>query len=208
MAKERENEEDEEFKEDTSEINDSNESKISNCKIEKAFIISLLAKQFSLKVTQAVIFSINTYKQDIITVGNKNQKKFKDRWNYCNNIPMLSLFGANHRLPLFHMAKHFIWLNETKKRINEFTIGYMINPGLNINKAFREKVGKCMYTSFGEITQPFIKPTLLKNNTSVLFLIIFYEKRAYNPKKAFRVLSCDIYTIIKNYVCIDYLACK
>ena len=60
--------------------------------------------------------------------------------------------------------------------------------------------------SFGEITQPFIKATLLKNNTSMLAFIIFYETIAYN--KAYRVLSCVIYTIIKNYVCIDYLACQ
>ena len=73
LAKERENEEDEEFKYDTPEINDTNESKISKVKTEEALIISLLAKTFSLKVTQAVIFSINTYEQDIIAVGNENK---------------------------------------------------------------------------------------------------------------------------------------
>ena len=65
-----------------------------------------------------------------------------------------------------------------------------------------------MYTTFGEVTQPFIKSILKKRNTSVLALIIFYDTRADNPKKYFIVLSCVIYTIIKNYVCIDYLACK
>ena len=74
------------------------------------------------------------------------------------------------------MAKRFIWLNETKQLINEFTIGYMIHPGLNISKAFREQVEKCMYTTFGEITQPFINATLEKYNTSVLELIFIYEK--------------------------------
>ena len=84
----------------------------------------------------------------------------------------------------------------------------MINPALNVNKSFREQVEKCMYTTFGEITQPFIKSTLSKNSTSVLASIMFYEIRADNPKKAYRLLNCVIYTIIKNYVCIDYLACK
>ena len=60
------------------------------------------------------------------------------------------------------MAKSFICLNETKQRINKFNIVYMINPGLNVNKAFREQVQTCMYTTFGEITQPFIKSTLAK----------------------------------------------
>ena len=65
-----------------------------------------------------------------------------------------------------------------------------------------------MYTTFGEIKQPFNNSTLSKNSTSVFASIIFYEIRADNPKKAYRVLICVIYTIIKNYVCIDYLACK
>ena len=74
-------------------------------------------------------------------------------------MPMLSLLGANNHLPLFHMAKLFNWLNE-KKRINEFTIGYMSNPGLNVNKALGLKVENFMHTIFGEIAKPFIKATL------------------------------------------------
>ena len=94
-------------------------------------------------------------------VGNKNKIKNKYRWNYCHHIPMLSLLGANHRLPLFHMAKRCILINE-KKRSNSFMIGYMISPGLNVIKSFKEQVDKCMYTTFGEIKQPFIKSTLAK----------------------------------------------
>ena len=35
-----------------------------------------------------------------------------------------------------------------------------------------------MFTTFGVITQHFIKSTLANNNTSVLALIMFYETRA------------------------------
>ena len=63
-----------------------------------------------------------------------------------------------------------------------------------------------MFTTFGEITQPFIKSTLEKTHTSVLESIIFYDTRPDN--KAYIVLSCVIYTTIRNYVCIDYLACQ
>ena len=86
----------------------------------------------------------------MIAVGNESKKiKNKYRWNYCHHMPMLLLLGGNHCLPLFHMAKRFIWLIEAKTRINDFKIGYMINPGLNANKSFREQVGKCMKTKFG-----------------------------------------------------------
>ena len=63
-----------------------------------------------------------------------------------------------------------------------------------------------MNTKFGAITQPFIKAILLKKNTRVLEVIMFYDTRAYNI--AYIVLSCVIYTTIRNYVCNDYLACQ
>ena len=53
----------------------------------------------------------------------------------------------------------------------------MINPKLNINKAFREQVHKCMNNTFGPSNQPFIRSTLAKNNTRVLALLMFYETR-------------------------------
>ena len=65
-----------------------------------------------------------------------------------------------------------------------------------------------MYTTLVEITKPVIRSTSAKKNTSVLALMMFYETISDNPKKYYRVLSCVIYTIIKNYVYIDYLACQ
>ena len=64
-----------------------------------------------------------------------------------------------------------------------------------------------MKTTFVAITQPYIKTILAKNKTILLVLLMFYETRQ-NPKKVFKVLSCVIYTIISNYVFIDYLACE
>ena len=87
---------------------------------------------------QAVISTIDIYEQDKLSVGNENQKiAVKEKWNRCNHITMLSLLGKNHRLPLFYMAKIFIWIEGKKQGIHKFSIGYMINPKLNINKAFR-----------------------------------------------------------------------
>ena len=64
---------------------------------------------------------------------------------------------------------------------------------------------KCTRNTFGAVTQPHIRTILEKNNRRVLTLLMFYETRK-NPKKVFKVLICVIYTIISNYVCIDYLA--
>ena len=43
--------------------------------------------------------------------------------------------------------------------MNEFKIGCMIHQNLNINKSLREQVVKCMKTTFGAITQRFIRAT-------------------------------------------------
>ena len=50
-----------------------------------------------------------------------------------------------------------------------------------------------MLTIFGSIAQPFIKATLLKNNTRLLALILFYDKIADGI--AYGLLSCVIYKI-------------
>ena len=58
---------------------------------------------------------------------------------------------------------------------------------------------------FGTITQNFIKDFITRRNTCVLASVMFYETRHKNTTKYFRELSCVIYTIIDNYVCINYL---
>ena len=53
-----------------------------------------------------------------------------------------SLLGNNHRLPLSHMTKIYIWIEETNERINYLSIGYIINPKLSINIYFKGQVNK------------------------------------------------------------------
>ena len=113
--------------------------------------------------------------------------------------------GANSGLPLLHIDKFFLYIHEINERINEFAIGYIINPTLNVNKSFKDKVEKCMNNMFGTLTQPFIKNVMTKNNTCVLALIRFHNTRHTKVKKAFKVLNCFMYTIIDNFVFIDYL---
>ena len=61
-----------------------------------------------------------------------------------------------------------------------------------------------MKTTFVAIAQPFNIVTLLEKKTRVLALIMFYGTKAENISNI--VLSSGIYTIMKNDVCIDYLA--
>ena len=52
---------------------------------------------------------------------------------------------ADHHLPLFYMAIRFIWINETKQLINDFTIGYMNNLGLNFKNPSENKLKIYVY---------------------------------------------------------------
>ena len=39
-------------------------------------------------------------------------------------------------------------------------------------------------------------------------LIIIYENNGEIPKTLYRVLSCVVYSLIDNYVCIEYVLCQ
>ena len=75
-------------------------------------------------------------------------------------MPVLPFLGANNCLPLFHLDKRLIRIEETGERINEFEILYMIDPRLHFNEAFRDQVETFMNATFVELTQSFIKSTL------------------------------------------------
>ena len=142
----------------------------------------------------------------------KNEKeniKIKPKHLFCdiNLISMLSFLGANNRLPLFHMTKSLVYIQEIDQHINQFSIGYMINPRLNTNGIFKDQVNICMMKTFNVTEQKHITKILTQENTIVLALLWFYESNTKESKKLFRVLSSVIYTILGNYVCIDYLAC-
>ena len=80
------------------------------------------------------------------------------------------------------MAKSYIWLEETNQRINEFSIGYMMNPNLHKNKDFRYQVKVCLKKIFGPYTNAHISKILLKDNTRVLKLVMLYENRKIQGK--------------------------
>ena len=60
------------------------------------------------------------------------------------------------------MAKRYIWLEETNDRINQFSVGYIINPNFHKNKAFKEKVKGFLKNTFVPSTNIHIGKILLK----------------------------------------------
>ena len=95
----------------------------------------------------------------------------------------------------------------TGKTIHQFAIGCMINPSLKFNNVFITQVETFVGYYFSIRTMKNITNFLMKKNTSVMALIMIYENNEEIPKK-FRVLSCVVYNLIDNYVCIEYLSCQ
>ena len=115
------------------------------------------------------MFDIDNNEKKILAVGYKNKTiENKDKWYQLNILEMQSLLGTNNRMLLSQMDKSYSWLGKTNQRINEFSIGYMMNPNLHKNKSFREQVKRCLKETFGPSTNIHIGKILLSKNTRVL----------------------------------------
>ena len=68
-------------------------------------MISLLAKNFSLKVIKSVLLSIDTYEQDLIAVGYQ-KKKIKTITNGIISI----ICPCNHSWGIIIVHPYYIWL--------------------------------------------------------------------------------------------------
>ena len=109
------------------------------------------------------MFNIDQYEKDILAVDYINKIiETKDKWNQLNILDMKSMVGANCRMPLLHISKSYIWLEETNQRINDFSIGYTMNPTLYRNRAFKDQVKVCFNHTFGPDTISHINKTLQK----------------------------------------------
>ena len=80
------------------------------------------------------------------------------------------------------MAKIYIWREVKNQRINELSIEYMMNQNLNMKKAFREQVKVCLENTFSASSMTQISKILLKTNTRVLELVMFYDNRKMQRK--------------------------
>ena len=74
---------------------------------------------------------------------------------------------------------------------------------VNTNKIFYEIINNTTYISIK--TMKNIRDCLMNKNTSVMARIMIYEMFGQVIIKVDKVLSCVVYTIIDNYVCIDCL---
>ena len=60
----------------------------------------------------------------------------------------MQLVGVNYRQNILHMSRIMVHCYSIDETINQFAIGYMINPSLNCNKVLRLHVKKNLSVSF------------------------------------------------------------
>ena len=107
----------------------------------------------------------------------------KDKWETLAVIPLMQLLGLNHHQHILNMSKIIVCCYSTDETINQFEIGYIINPSINYNKLFIVQFEKFSSLSFATRTMETIKDCLRKENTRVMALIIIYENNGEKPKK-------------------------
>ena len=67
---------------------------------------------------------------------NPNQRYMGNNWRY-SNIDI----GRGKPSSTFNVyVQRLVYIYTTEKQMNQFAIGYMINPSLHINNVFREQV--------------------------------------------------------------------
>ena len=65
------------------------------------------------------MFNIDNHENYILAVGYENKTiQTEYKWNQLNLMNIQYLLGTNHCVPLSHMAKSYIWLEETNQCIN------------------------------------------------------------------------------------------
>ena len=63
--------------------------------------------------------------------------KTYEKWNFSESIALRYLLSAYNRLPIWNMVNKMVTNKNENKKIDQFQVGYMLNPELKINKALK-----------------------------------------------------------------------
>ena len=89
----------------------------------------------------------------MIKTEKENRKiETKYRWETLDVIPLLPFVGINNCQHILHTFKIMVHLYSTDERIHRFSIGYMVNSSLHVNKLFIEQVEIILNATFHERT--------------------------------------------------------
>ena len=87
-------------------------------------------------------------------------------------------------------------MNTTEESINQFSIGYMINPTLNVNKMLRYQIMIFLKEIFHHSTIKGIKNFMIKKDTCIIAPVMFYGTKT-KKIKVYKVLSCVLCSVMR-----------
>ena len=93
------------------------------------------------------------------------------------------------------MSKRMVHCYSTDETINQFAIGFIINPSINCNKLLRVQVEKCLNISFTSRKMEIIRYCLKNENTCVMALITIYDNNGENTKKC---IVCSVVFLLSH----------
>ena len=86
----------------------------------------------------------------LLCVGKNNiigkKVPVKDKWETPAIITLMPIVGVNNCQPILYTSKRMVHCYTTDETMNQFAIGYIINPSLKFNNVFitqAEKLLKC-----------------------------------------------------------------
>ena len=108
----------------------------------------------------------------------------------------MPIVGLNRCLPILHMSTILVHCYTTCKIINQFPIGYMINPSLKFNNAFRTQHEKFLVVSFSIRKMKAVNNCLMKKSACVMAIIVIYENKGGNTRRI--IYSVNLYCLYSH----------
>ena len=97
-----------------------------------------MSMNFKQNFIQYVIGIVTLFREENIELGKENRKiPGKYQWETLDVIPLMTLVGVNNCQTILHTSKIMVHCYSTDESVNQFEIGYMVNPSLKFNKVFR-----------------------------------------------------------------------
>ena len=113
---------------------------------------------------------------------------------FLSTMTLCHIIGLSACAPLWKIAHKNVKNLSTKKEGYHACVSYL---NLIQNKAFKDKIDRCMSHQFDEKISASLKKTLNQDNIHFIDLIVFYK----NTKSLIlNVLVVVVYCLIKKYV--------
>ena len=99
------------------------------------------------------------------------------KWQVSNKMNLVHIISLSYRATLWQKEHNKVKNASTNKEVYQFQVSYVLYLKLKQNKAFIEKIYKCLYHKFDEKTPASMRKTLKYGSNRAIAQTMFYENR-------------------------------